>query len=1074
MAAWTAFAVLAITVFAGLLWHRYLSSGRFATDVHRVVVRQLEASLHREVTLGGVSGSLLSGVVLSDLRIAERGGFAHGVAFSSEEVRLSFDWRSLLAARPVAVGGIIQVDLRHPHLALSKSAEGAWNVHDLLGSHGPPAAGRLRGRVLIHDGTLEFSDAENAPASPFAVTFDRVNGDVEVQGGEVAIALTGWSRDSEAVRLSGRYRPGWRTSAFDLTAANASAARWGPYFVHLPELGWARGRFAAQVHLALTESPSDSALDYTAAIRLHDTDVEYRPAHLWLRGVSGPITVDGAHAETPGLLLHADGSPLSADGTLLFAGGPWVQLRLRSPALDLATVQALFFPHARLTITGQAGAEIQVSGPVQALDLDGEITGATGRLNGQGFEGLHARMQYAAGTVTVTSLRSSVAGGQLSGDLVLAVANGTPSYLFSGTTSDMDVGALASAGLSGLGAVRGRISGHVVGVGTGPRVQFMGDVTLGPGDVRGVPFDRMHAIFWQGDSGVVDLDYLSGRIGGATIYGSGRIGADGALDLDILAHDLSFADIGARGPLRNAPLDGRADVIGRATGTTAAPVFSGTVTATHGRMGPIAFAQARGSLTAGPTGVTALRLDLLNGGARYQVSGGIAFDPLGASNLQLEAEDVDAQWLTGALPLAPDVTGLLSGTLVIDGPLPRASVAGRVVLQHGSVGGQRIDHAEVHLTPESGRLRIADAEARINGARVFATGTIDPGGSLDLRGGAEDVQLADLSVALGVPISAQGILALSGEVHGTLQDPRISGEIAAPDIEVGGQAFAASGAIDYEAGMLQLSGLQLAQGASRYRLSGTIRLGAHPSASLALDVEGGRVATVLGAAGIRPPAPLDGAVDGRIELSGPVDDPSAHLSLRLRDARFGAYAIGDGIADLTLTHQAIDIDRFEIHPAQGQVAAKGRVDLRGTSAVEVSAQDLNPDFLRPFFQLDRPLQGRLNFTLQLSGPLGDPQAGVSLEAFDVGVADAQADQIAALAYYSAGTLHLEQGVISKGPHKLVVTGTLPVDRGTFTLDAHAPLQLQLRLQDADLSFLSLFTPKITDATGTVAGQVYVA
>ncbi|TMI77004.1 MAG: hypothetical protein E6H04_14620, partial [Bacillati bacterium ANGP1] len=411
---------------------------------------------------------------------------------------------------------------------------------------------------------------------------------------------------------------------------------------------------------------------------------------------------------------------------------------------------------------------------------------------------------------------------------------------------------------------------------------------------------------------------------------------------------------------------------------------------------------------------------------------------------------------------------------MIDGPLPRASVAGRVLLQRGSVGGQRVDHAEIHLVPESGRVRIADAEAWVGGSRVFAAGTIDPAGALDLRWGAEDVQLAALSRALGVEVPARGTLALSGEVHGTVRTPRVSGEISAPDLEIRGEEFAATGAMGYEGGVLQLNGLQLAQGASRYRLSGAIRPGPHPSASLALDVLGGRVATALGAAGITPPAPLDGTLDGRIELSGPLDDPSAHLSLTLRDARFGAYAIGNGVTDLTLTHQRIDIDRFEIHPAQGAVAAKGRVDLLGPSSVEVSAQDLNPDFLRPFFQLDRALQGRLNFTLQFSGPMRDPKAGVSLEAFDAGVEGVQADRITALAFYSAGALHIEQGLISKGPHKLVAIGTLPVDSSTFTLDARAPLQLQLRLQDADLSFLSLITPQITDASGTVAGEVNLA
>ncbi|HTD48360.1 MAG TPA: hypothetical protein VK881_13925, partial [bacterium] len=98
-AAVTALALAAALAFGAVLWHRYRASGLLAGDLRRAVVRQLEASLGRSVSLGGITGDLVHRIVLRDLRIAERGGFDHGATFSAAEVRLTFNWSRLFSTR---------------------------------------------------------------------------------------------------------------------------------------------------------------------------------------------------------------------------------------------------------------------------------------------------------------------------------------------------------------------------------------------------------------------------------------------------------------------------------------------------------------------------------------------------------------------------------------------------------------------------------------------------------------------------------------------------------------------------------------------------------------------------------------------------------------------------------------------------------------------------------------------------------------------------------------------------------------------------------------------------------------
>ncbi|HET9001481.1 MAG TPA: hypothetical protein VFP86_17710, partial [bacterium] len=130
MAAWTACVLLAVAVFAGATWQRYVSNGTLAQEIRRTVVIQLRQSLGREVQLGRVTGDLVHGVTLHDLRIAEHGGFPLGVAFSADEIRLSFNWQAILTFRPDFINLISRADLLRPRLVISRGADGTWNIED--------------------------------------------------------------------------------------------------------------------------------------------------------------------------------------------------------------------------------------------------------------------------------------------------------------------------------------------------------------------------------------------------------------------------------------------------------------------------------------------------------------------------------------------------------------------------------------------------------------------------------------------------------------------------------------------------------------------------------------------------------------------------------------------------------------------------------------------------------------------------------------------------------------------------------------------------------------------------------
>ena len=1065
--------VLAVAlVCAAAVWAGLVASGWAAQSVRHAIVSRLSRSLGRAVALGGVGGTLFNGIDLRDLVIAERGGFSRGTAFSVDRVHLTISlWD--LARRPRDVlASVTRADLTTPHLEIVRDARGRWNVDDLFAQPQSPLGPQFHGQVVVHGGVVAYADWWGVDAPPFRTRFERVDGTVLNKGGRVVVALGARSTEGEDATTHGRYVIADGTYDFDITARNGSVQHWGGYLVRLGALRWTGGRFSGRVHLLASSAPGGLAIDYTAALHLDDAEALYRPAEMPLRHVSGEIQVSSGYVSAGGLTLVAGDSPVWVRGEVLYAGEPWLDLVVRSQRLDLARARALFFPGTGVSLTGRATGDMWISGPLSAPLFSGTVAAADGSFNRQDFSALTARFEYDAGVLSMRDVAAGVGDGHVAGDAVIDLAASEPSYTFAATAENVDASALPRAGLMDLG-ITGRGSAAVAGVRAGPRLEVLGDISLSHGVVLGQAFDSLRALFWD-DNGTLLFDDARLRAGPAEIYASGSVAAGGALDLSAEGHDLPLSAVAARTGLAPSELTGTGRFDGHIGGTLAAPTLSGDVAAWDGRLGPLPYTFAAGTLRATPQALSTTRADLFDGGAHYAVRGALALRPLTARDVAIEADGVPAQSFLHDTVGIDSVTGTFSGLVHVSGPVARPSVTGHVALMGGSVLGQTVDEADADVTGAGGVIQVSRLDARANGSHVHASGTIDPRGPLDLSFQADRIRLADVSLLsrFGV-VPPYGAVTVDGHVTGTLADPEFRGRLVSPDLWMQGQAFSASGIIDYRNGQVQLEPLDLVQGDASYTLRGTLSWSGRPSADLNLHVTHGQIATLVDAAELRLPARVEGTIDGDVGLSGPLEDPSARLTLALTDARIGGVPAGTGDADLVLSHGAIDIRQFALHPGRGDLAARGQVRVAGSSAVEVSARNLDPAILVPIFHLRQPLVGNVDFTMQWSGPAANPTAGLSLEATNAGVPGATVDRVAALAYYKNGTITIQDGMLAKGSHKLVLEGTLPVAADRFDLDPNGPLHIGLHLENADLSLLSLLTPAIQDASGTVTGEVAI-
>ncbi|OFX32543.1 MAG: hypothetical protein A2Z07_09415 [Armatimonadetes bacterium RBG_16_67_12] len=352
-------------------------------------------------------------------------------------------------------------------------------------------------------------------------------------------------------------------------------------------------------------------------------------------------------------------------------------------------------------------------------------------------------------------------------------------------------------------------------------------------------------------------------------------------------------------------------------------------------------------------------------------------------------------------------------------------------------------------------------------------GTFDRLTGLGLDISARGLDLRDIVLPQIGSTRIEGRIDLVGRITGSLAASAVAIEASAADLTVNSLRFdSAAGTIRWADRTLRLDPVDLRIGDERYKISGQVALAAAPRISLTSSVTGGRLSTLLGLAGARLGVPLDGTINGTATLDGPVANPAARLELAIPAGRLGDHPLA-GHVDLTLRDGAVTIQDLEFKFRQGRVAAAGRYDLGGESQVEVSGSDLEFDVLRPLFKFRRPLLGRLDFTMQLSGTLAAPELGLDVEVTRGGVAGATFDSLVVSAFHRNGLLHLVQGLLNQDGHKIRASGSIPFNPKSLRFDDLAPLDFRVSLADVNLSLLRLLTDRVEDARGDVHGTLTV-
>jgi autotransporter translocation and assembly factor TamB len=986
-----------------------------SSQLRSLIVSQANRYLTATLEIGHVSGSLLRGIRLDDIRLSRDGA----PIVSIDSVQLSYSIRELIEGGTT----IRRLVLERPRIVAAREADGRWNLGALVRrettrnrSSGPRRPIHIE-TIDIHDGTVTFRDPLTMGAAHVPSTFTGLNTRFSFGYEPVTWTLSfqqaafgGAGPDLTVTSLKGVVSngdAGWRFADLRVVTPRSSFTLDGrvdrsrsPTGI---ELNVAAPAFAFQewggVLHGLSNIAVESAFDarLSGAVPAMQTDISLRSNG---GDVTGQLTLD---ASVPG--WHARG-------------------RATVQRLDLA--RWLNRPDRPSDITGRVD-----------LDMDLQLGGHFPR-GAFTFAGAHAAyMDYQADEVVA---RGRVTNTQVEIAEATATAYGANVRLRASTLA-ID----APFGFHFVGTAGGVDLRQVPRTVPVPHVEstlaFDYDVTGQFTD----PFIRATAQF-------SDSEFL-----GATL----AAGASGAIDTRVVPFHYA-----GEGQIDQVDLNGFGQQL--EIGWLSDPRYAGTVSGrfrVDGTGGPIEAMTLSG-------GGHLDRADLFRGRlSDAEVSVSIADGSL-TGTYDGELTDIDPAIPMGDPRYAARLGGHARGQIAVQDLMIRPTVLNDYTVDAAltahdtEIRGLEVSAGEVSARLEEGTLRIARLATSGPGADLTASGTLELDGLRSSNVSYEITRsdLSQLQAALGREMTGEAVT--TGRLTGPLDRLRFEGTGGLTRAAVSGvEMLTTSGTYDVT---VPPSDPAAASGRIDARLSYVRAFGREfQSAEVHAEYDAGRVSASMQAA---TAAGLTASADADLVLD--LDRRHADIGSLTLAVQHTAWQLAAGShPSLSWDDTAIAVSDFELTDtatARQRLTVAGRWDTAGGGQLDIVGRGLSIDsFVAPPGTPAR-YGGLLDVTAHLTGDTSNPAVAADLAITDGRVRRLTYRSFTGHVDYVGGTFQLDVRLDQASGTWFTAAGTVPMS----AFDRSRPPQpMRLRVQSSRVGLTLL--EGITDVVRNVDGEMTI-
>ncbi|MBD3177564.1 MAG: hypothetical protein GF320_20530 [Armatimonadia bacterium] len=890
-------------------------------DLKHTIETEAAFHLNRTVQIGAIEGNPLTGIVLRDVTIAQRGRSLHDDPFvHADTIRVKYRGQMILDREVLPLRGIDLVEITGLDAEVSRDAQGDWNFQDLIPEEKEETPDRFAGTIRVTDGRVHYRDETVVtPRGVLDITPDDIDLQVDLSDHtKITLlgSLSGGSEPISRIGVDGEIGLGeasYQTFGIDLDGVDL------PYAVSYLDLppdmlgvtgGWASGE--AKLALAGEHDPVWSVRAGVRAARIAS------PQYIQGEAVyTGPLKVVGTSLFFEGATIEYGSSVATVHGSLLGLGaptGPLYDVTLTDARLDPAELLAewpVLPEDYELTTSGPLTGDLLVTGSGTELVVEGDLSspGVVAELP-QGIE-------IATDDIEVDSEVGDLEafGGEVGvAETGISVSTGPlfepPDWMLVDDTSLGFEGRVAVGVEIGEGGVTGRArlhDGHVRFLGT--RIDSL---------IADTRFDA---------SGV-EITALSARLDGSPLQGSGWLEyGDGPLAYEFsgllesfpISSVARYLDVGETVP--------RGELFTRLEVTSPTEPEGSPTVVLKGRVEDVAY----GSLTA-EEAIFAARtaegrleipwLEVADSKAAIQAAGDLVYpteegDALRLADTRVVVEDADVAALLAALqpPDAewPELGGRASFVGQLSGPISSPFAYGTLEVEEPAYDRWSADHLRIGtLSADMSEITLADLHLSRGLSSITANGTISdfvPEGEepvdprLDLLVHADRLDVEDALSLAEVPNEQDlsGLVYVQASVQGPLSDLSGQASIEARDTSAAGWPIReASVDVSLSEGDLEFQDLRAAVDPGGISAQGIVHDVMNTrylevtwtADDLALDAQTQEWAQRYG---------LGGAVSLSGTFDGPIEDFEAQLFVETEDLVVGGQSFKQGSAQVQAT-----------------------------------------------------------------------------------------------------------------------------------------------------------------------------
>lgn len=952
-----------------------------------------------------------------------------------------------------SVGMITRITLHQPELYLAQGEDQQWNVANLL-KPSQSTSTDFKAPIMIEKGRVTLT-------VPYGSWQAGLDGRVDTSGNPLfGVDLT-VTRSNQTLHVAGHLdtsRQGTLTVQTDFLALGEYAAL-AEQFLPLSSLGGA----VEDATLTWTNNARGSQLSGQADLRQVGATYIYEGQPLALTA-DGHISFDNLRFTAQDLDVTVNGQKGRVQGRLDLTDS-------QAPRMEKLQVKLEDFDPSALPLDlpaeGKISGEAMVSGTLD--DLTGTGTFTIPELTVQGYTATQVELPFTVRKhrVETDGARASIGGGTVTvkASFDWQEKEGEAELHSEGVDVGTFVPRLGSMTLDGtlyaIGTVQdGHLQVETVSSDLGLR---WGDLSL-----QDIAMD-----------GVLDGSHVTlKRIAADTPEGGGLVGSgslqDGALSADVYLTKLPIDPL-----LAAAGQEGKGTLSLHLTlsGTMDNPQAMGAFSLEDGEILGEPIQEAHGVMGWQNRVARFSNVEVNLAQGRHILDGSV--------DLSGQEPVLDLQLLTIGVRLEPfsrffnspwPVTGNLTNTLTVKGPLSNPSFQGHVHAYDGSVNKFLVDEVDGDYSYDGTVLNLKDFKAQALTCQARFSGTVTRNGYLNIGIDARDINLLRLPW-LKENVDLAGKVNFSGSITGAYSQPQFQGVLSSDSVLINEVEFTGL-ALSFQS---QGGHVNTFQGTFQQKTGGDYALKAtfdfdQKLFQWTVDVDRGNVRSLLKMA--HQDLDIDGYLSGRIDANPYGRGTGMTITGKVEDGKVSGVPFSSADFDLYVHRGLWQIRKLQAQEAGGGLlAAQGSLDqFKRTVDLEVATNGANAKLLNVGLETPLDIAGKLNITAQLKGSLDNPSGNFSLELQDGSLSSMAFDHVYGMVTLRDGMFHVDQALVQKDVYKISAYGTFPLDLFRPVADRknpHAHMNLEVRLDNGNLAILPTLTKWVQWADGPTSGKVMV-